>query len=76
MAGAGESDNVLAGLLGDHLAHAHVGVLLQALGNGDHHGVTVDVRRHAPADGAQREGGACHDHQLAAPDAIVIAADF
>ena len=76
VAGAGEGDNVLAGLLGDHLAHAHVGVLLQALGDGDHHGVAVDVRRHAPADGAQGEGGRCHDHQLAAPDAIVTAADF
>ena len=76
MAGAGEGDDVLAGLLGDHLAHAHVGVLLQTLGDGDHHGIFVNVGSHTPADGAQGEGGCCHDHQLAAPDAIVIAADF
>ena len=76
VAGAGESDNVLAGLLGDHLTHAQMGALLQALGDGDHHGIFVNVGSHAPADGAQGEGGRCHDHQLAALDAIVIAADF
>ena len=76
VAGAGEGDDVLAGLLSDHLTHAQMGVLLQAFGDGDHHGVLVNIRSHTPADGAQGEGGRCHDHQLAAPDAIVIAADF
>ena len=76
VAGAGEGDDVLAGLLRDHLTHAQMGALLQALGDGDHHGIFVNVGSHTPADGAQGEGGRCHDHQLAAPDAIVIAADF
>ena len=76
VAGAGEGDDVLAGLLSDHLTHAQMGALLQALGDGDHHGIFVNVGSHTPADGAQGEGGRCHDHQLAAPDTIIITADF
>ena len=49
-----------------------MGALLQALGDGDHHGVLVNIRSHAPADGAQGEGGAGHDHQLCPNGAGVL----
>ena len=53
-----------------------MGALLQALGDGDHHGIVIDVGRHALTDTAQGEGGACHHHQPCAHGAGIVSADF
>ena len=75
MAGADEGYHFPAGLLGHHLAHAKMGGVFQSLGNTNDHRIVVNIRRNTAANGTGRERRTCHNHQLAATNAVVFAAD-
>ena len=72
MAGAGEDDHFLAGFLGHDLAHPQLGTQLDALGDGYHNGILINIGGHASADAAHGGGGAGDDHHLTAAGAGVI----
>ena len=77
MAGAGEGHHIgMPRLLGDDLTHPQQGSFLNALGDGDQHGTGIEMWGDRPAYGADGEGGACDDHNVAASDAGGVGGDF
>ena len=76
MAGAGEGHHLVAGFLGHDLAHAQQTSFLDALGDGDHDGVRVNVGGYGPGYGTDMGGGRGDDHHPAAPDAGRVGGDM
>ena len=63
-AGQGHHPAEVMGLLLDHLAHAQIGVPLNALGDGHQDGLPFQVGRHLPGGLPDGEGGCRADHQV------------
>ena len=75
MAGAGEGHHLVAGFLGHDLAHAQQTSFLNALGDGDHDGIRLNVGGYSPGYGTGMGGGRGDDHHPAAPDAGRVGGD-